>query len=79
MKLEHFDFASGIKTLAGFLGLSIPYLDGKLIIGSWVFDIPDYLTAFLLTSEVVAFFTSLIVYGIGVKAFKWVKLLFPKK
>ena len=79
MKFSYLDFAKGLKTLVGVLGLSIPHLDGNLIIGTYTFNIPDVYVSLLVTPEIVAIFTGLIVYGFGMKIVNFIKLIYPKK
>ncbi len=76
---EKIDFAKGLKTLFGVLILTIPYLDNQLMIGKYVFDVPDSLVAILLTPEAIAFGTGLIVYGAGMKLVRGLKAMYPRK
>lgn len=77
--LEKLDFAKGLKTLLGVIILSIPYLDEALVIGGRMFDVPDAFVAVLATPEMVAFATTLIVYGGAMKFVGLLKKIFPKK
>ncbi len=73
------DFAKGLKTLLGVLILTIPYLDGELVVGNFVFNVPDAFISLLLTEPAVAIGSGLVVYGVGMKFVRSVQLLFPRK